>query len=99
MLVLSNNILWNKNDINVSAKNIFIEDRKFIVNTDFEISRTKKVLMKLINGMSLENWNYIRFSFMMFNNFMIFIDRKISFKNLKCSQTKSKVVLRRFIFS
>ena len=33
--------------MNVSIKNIFIEDRKFIVNTDFEISRIiKKALQK-----------------------------------------------------
>lgn len=35
---------------------------------------------------------------MMLNDFIILIDRKISFKNPKCSQTKSKAVLRRFIF-
>lgn len=34
--------------MNVSIKNIFIEDRKFIVNTDFEISRIKKALQKNI---------------------------------------------------
>lgn len=54
--------------MNVSIKNIFIEDRKFIVNTDFEISRIKKALQKNI------------------------------IQNLKYSQTKSKAVLRRFIF-
>lgn len=48
MLVLSNNMPQNKNGMNVSIKNIFIEDRKFIVNTDFEISRTKKALQKNI---------------------------------------------------
>lgn len=32
--------------MNVSINNIFIEDRKFIVNTDFEISRIKKALQK-----------------------------------------------------
>ena len=69
MLVLSNNMPQNKNSINVSIKNIFIEDRKFIVNTDFEISRIiKKALQKNIT------------------------------QNLKCSQTKSKAVLRRFVF-
>lgn len=68
MLILSNNMSQNKNNINVSIKNIFIEDKKFIVNTDFEISRIKIALHKHIT------------------------------QNLKCSQTKSKAVLRRFIF-